>query len=265
MLYIGASWFIWLSILLFLKRLTHRASKSTEILLNVNIGLSVVFLILAVLFTTLVCTPVAASWDLRTYMQSNRKCMDEVAVLLSMSIIHVVFSILLLILPIRIVWGLQLPTRAKVSLILLFFFGGLACVFSILRMLYIKKSFFSYDFTCKQLSRFRLFSNYTDSSLDNHVYPAIYGQLELTMALILSSLPALSFLLIRWRKPATDRSIATSSQKQRMARTDETSSQKQRMARTDETSLIKKSIGADSEICLYELSTVELEKHGDFP
>jgi hypothetical protein len=147
MLYIVGAALIWLSILLFFKRLANRSSRLMDISINVCFGIAAVITLLPLLFTTFACKPIAASWSIVQYVSPDRKCLDQAAILLALSIIHVVFDFALLLIPIRLIWKVQLPLRARVSLIIMFCFGSLACVFAIMRLLYINQSFNSFDFT----------------------------------------------------------------------------------------------------------------------
>jgi hypothetical protein len=191
---------------MFYKRLTLRTSKYKERVVDISLVIAVAILVTTLLCTTLSCKPLSASWNLLDYMLPNRKCLDQLAILLSLSIIHVVFNVLLLILPIQMVWSVKLPLRMKVALTILFCFGGLTCVFPIIRMAYLKNALTSYDLSCQYSSLAAVVFHHTNSHIDTHVNPVIFGQLEVTFSLILASFPALAFLLVklvpkRWRKP----------------------------------------------------------------
>jgi hypothetical protein len=221
-----------------------------DMVVKLLMGVGFILASLAILLMTFACRPITASWDILSYMVPERKCIDAVASLMSISILHVIFNILLLILPIRVIWGVQLPLRVRVSLTLLFCFGGLACIFSIIRMMYIKTSFNSYDFSCKYPSYGGVMC-LADRLLDNHLRPVIYGQLEVTLALILSSLPALNFLLVNIMPSRFRKTTQGSSSK--------STGNKASTASKDEHILLEESKGGISVTQCYEVSRTDLE------
>ncbi|EPS35173.1 hypothetical protein H072_11424 [Dactylellina haptotyla CBS 200.50] len=121
--------------------------------------------------------PIAAAFDLLTKLE--HKC-NGLTMYYALTSIGVVSDIAILALPIPIVLKLQLPVYKKLAVLFLFSLGGLACVFAILRMI-------------------NLFDGVKGIDLTWDIVPvALYGQLEVTLAIIATSLPALKVLWKGW-------------------------------------------------------------------
>lgn len=69
------------------------------------------------------CSPIYAAWDLAA--QETARCINKTQFFLAASIANVFMDAIILLIPLRIVLPLQIPTRQKVSLVLLFATGGL--------------------------------------------------------------------------------------------------------------------------------------------
>jgi hypothetical protein len=67
------------------------------------------------------CEPVEFSWDLTL----DGKCIDNLIPMMTLSIANIMLDVVVLLLPVRVVLPLQIPTRQKISLVLLFATGGL--------------------------------------------------------------------------------------------------------------------------------------------
>lgn len=68
------------------------------------------------------CSPTKAGWDLSI---KNPKCLDRNALYFSVGGFNILTDILILLLPIRLVLGLQIPQRQKFGLLGIFMCGGL--------------------------------------------------------------------------------------------------------------------------------------------
>lgn len=78
--------------------------------------------IVYVLVNIFYCVPVAAYWNLRL---SQEKCIDEGGSLISNAVINMILDIILVLLPIPLVWNVQLPQRQRTGLIAMFALGFL--------------------------------------------------------------------------------------------------------------------------------------------
>ncbi|KAJ5363528.1 uncharacterized protein N7496_009241 [Penicillium cataractarum] len=83
-----------------------------------------------VLIIGLQCIPLQALWD----SSIKGTCMGSTQVFLATSVMTIICDSLILVLPIKIVWKLQVSLGRKITLLLIFCFGIFAIVTSILRM-----------------------------------------------------------------------------------------------------------------------------------
>jgi hypothetical protein len=77
------------------------------------------------------CSPVQYFWD-RTIPGGT--CLDGTAVWLAIGLIHIVTDVIIYILPLRVLWQLQLPRRQKMALSGIFAVGLFVVLVSILRL-----------------------------------------------------------------------------------------------------------------------------------
>ncbi|KAF3914155.1 hypothetical protein AA313_de0209331 [Arthrobotrys entomopaga] len=172
--YIFAITFTKLSIILFLRRFSFGVMRHVH---NGYLAFHILLGIASVLALAFQCKPIAAAYDLITKLQHKCNALTMYYVITSLGVAS---DIAILLLPVPGVLKLQLPTYKKVAVLAVFGLGGLACVFAILRMI-------------------NLFSGVTGIDLTWDIVPiALYGQLEVTIAIIATSLPALRLLWKGW-------------------------------------------------------------------
>ncbi|KAL8671865.1 MAG: hypothetical protein Q9168_003655 [Polycauliona sp. 1 TL-2023] len=94
------------------------------------------WMIQQVLASLLLCRPISFNWDASV----NGTCGNVAANCLAGAGINTLTDILILILPMPIIWRLQVPLRNKIILSLIFGLGSLICIISIIRL----KVLFSY-------------------------------------------------------------------------------------------------------------------------
>ena len=104
---------------------------------------------MSVLELTLQCAsdfprPLSNYWTL-SYQPQH--CLSETNILLSGGILNTMTDLLLVILPIPIVWGLKLPTRQQVIVVMLFGAGFLVTIAGIVRSIYTYKLTTTFDKT----------------------------------------------------------------------------------------------------------------------
>ncbi|OCL09617.1 hypothetical protein AOQ84DRAFT_259372, partial [Glonium stellatum] len=100
---------------------------------------SLFFIICNVLFATgilvsacLLCRPFAYNWN-RVTIQGH--CGNQLAFNIWMGIINLVFDLIIVILPMPIIWKLQMSIAKKVSIILIFSMGFGLCIITLLRVI----------------------------------------------------------------------------------------------------------------------------------
>ncbi|KAK8113008.1 hypothetical protein PG984_013534 [Apiospora sp. TS-2023a] len=167
------------SVLFFLLRLgvRHKPGIRWSIhLLNIS---NILLMISVFMVSVLTCVPVRKYWQ----REIPGHCNNEGLQYIITSSITVLTDILVVILPIKIVVGLQMPRKLKMGLTLVLTLGIIVTIVSILRLIWLidyhygglfQKPDWSYDI------RF------------------VYSTVECNLAIICASIPALSSLLKKW-------------------------------------------------------------------
>ncbi|KAH6716762.1 integral membrane protein [Leptodontidium sp. MPI-SDFR-AT-0119] len=116
------------------------------------------------------CRPIQDYWAVTKDPQPN--CISQPATLLAAGIINTFTDLATVLLPIRTVWTLQLPTRQMVIVIVLFGFGFISCIAGIVRTYYMYEVTTGWDQTWRS-------------------YPVwVTSSLELYIGIICASIPA---------------------------------------------------------------------------
>ncbi|KAL5342923.1 hypothetical protein BJX70DRAFT_239945 [Aspergillus crustosus] len=139
-----------LSLLWFCKRLLIVGSKGIYSTYNIAmiVGMVVVGVssALFILFSLLHCQPIHAYWDLEP--QYPHHCLNDGAIVFSASTINIFTDVLVTILPMPLIWKLQLPVRQRLAVISIFGLGIMVDVAGSVRTVYVWKSMIaSYDTT----------------------------------------------------------------------------------------------------------------------
>ncbi|GES60486.1 hypothetical protein ASPCAL01796 [Aspergillus terreus] len=99
----------------------------------------------------LACRPLKDYWE--TFQFNPPNCIDQRSSTFSFSITNLVTDLMVLVLPMRVLWMLQLPIRERLILIALMNMGLLACAASAVRVYYAYRTLhITYDFTCSYSS-----------------------------------------------------------------------------------------------------------------
>ncbi|KAI0470506.1 hypothetical protein GGR56DRAFT_147937 [Xylariaceae sp. FL0804] len=149
-----------------------KQSQKTRHIYLVIMGGVVAWTIGQIFTVMLVCTPIAGYWD----RSVPSKCINEVDVQNINAIGNIVTDVIVLLLPMPVVWKLQLRPHQRWSLICIFSLGFFTCIISILRLIYFKFA--------------------TDLTMDGVTLSA-WTVGELTSAIICSSLPTLRPLAMK--------------------------------------------------------------------
>lgn len=166
-----------ISIALFLRRMSGVTSKGWRIANDVFLFLLVGYTLLALFWTCFQCSPPPAMWN-KAYSGHLAKpavCWSTGTIGAALSVIHVVMDFLLLATPMLILWKIQLSKPKKVRLYLVFSVGTLSCVASVLR-------------------------EHAQHNIDMDItygYTTLlaWTVVDLTLAVVVASLPVLSTLL----------------------------------------------------------------------
>jgi hypothetical protein len=78
----------------------------------------------AIFFSLLfACKPVAASWD--PLLLPTAICVNRGGIYIATAVIGIVTDVMLISIPIPTIWGLQMPTKQKIGLTLIFGVGSM--------------------------------------------------------------------------------------------------------------------------------------------
>jgi hypothetical protein len=107
--------------------------RKTVTFIYIFLGIMLAYYIPAVIVKIRICDPISKFWapDL------PGTCLDQRAIILADAVVSVVSDMIILILPLPLTLGLQLPTRKKMRVMCILGAGGLACASSIIRLVLI--------------------------------------------------------------------------------------------------------------------------------
>ncbi len=86
----------------------------------------------SILATVFQCIPTSYGWE-RLYAKMEGHCVNRKAEAITTAVLSTLSDMSLLILPIPIVWGLQMPLKRKLGLLGIFLLGGLYALWFVLR------------------------------------------------------------------------------------------------------------------------------------
>jgi hypothetical protein len=164
--------FVKISIVVFIKRLF--GSIRAYVVVSYCLAAFIATWALAALLTnTFQCIPVQYYYD----KDLKGHCMSgQVQFFQSMGSIALIEDVIILCMPIPVFWKLQINTRQKIALILVFSLGGLVCIFSLMRLI--------------EFRQFQLTDLAASSAKES-----IWTCLELNVAIICGCLPFLNPLV----------------------------------------------------------------------
>ncbi|TVY75578.1 hypothetical protein LSUE1_G004653 [Lachnellula suecica] len=132
-----------LSMLMFVWRML---ASSTLIWRRITLAAIVVVSLQGTIFCITVifqCRPPSDYWKLTTEPQPN--CINQTNSLLVAGVINTLTDFVVVLLPIRTVWSLQIRSKQAVPVIILFGFGFISCICGIVRTYYTYNVSISYD------------------------------------------------------------------------------------------------------------------------
>ncbi|KJZ76498.1 hypothetical protein HIM_04227 [Hirsutella minnesotensis 3608] len=140
------------------------------------IGLVCAYTVSYILVIVFRCQPVAKSWDLAV----EGKCIEYLLPMMVLSIANILIDLIILVLPVKVIVPLQIPTRQKVSLVLLFATGGFVCCAAIKRTIIMPPLMRSPDYSWDLTAQF------------------IWSFVEVNAGIVCASLAALKPLFMRY-------------------------------------------------------------------
>ncbi|KAK6337161.1 hypothetical protein TWF718_009945 [Orbilia javanica] len=170
---IGYTWSITLikmSILFLYERIIPKNHAMRKVLTGFMIFQIVYFFVCELTFI-FQCNPIEGALDFNYRIYKSPKCIPLKPMLYSFGIIHIFVDLALLILPIRVIWELQMPVKRKISTLSLFVVGAIGCVCAVMRIVTLSTLLNGFDFTWV-------------------IYePGMWGLLELTIGIICACIP----------------------------------------------------------------------------
>lgn len=126
-----------MSITVFNMRLTGLSSRKWMIAHWTFFALLVAYTLAAFFMNVFQCSPPRANFDsvAAGKLSTAPKCMTESDLGTSLSSIHVAMDFCLLTVPIIVLWRVQMDWRKKLRLYIIFSFGAMSCIGSVLRQL----------------------------------------------------------------------------------------------------------------------------------
>jgi hypothetical protein len=112
------------SILLFYRRLFGKRKRLQQIVLGF-IAFHILFAVASILTYAFMCWPVSAYWDLEQRTNSCPTFKKALTMYMTLRSVTVTCDIALLLLPMKMVWDLQIPARQRLGLVCLFALGFL--------------------------------------------------------------------------------------------------------------------------------------------
>jgi hypothetical protein len=92
------------------------------------------------------CSPISFAWD-KTIQGGT--CFNVTALFYANAGVNIFQDLLIYLLPMRMLWKIQLPMKQKMALIIVFAIGGFVCVTGMIRLNSLKTASISKDPTCE--------------------------------------------------------------------------------------------------------------------
>jgi len=170
-----------------LQYLRITTGKTIRLICWVFIWFTAAFGIVALFVGTFQCVPVASFWN----MQIPGKCINKTAWYYVAAVVSILQDILLVVLPFFILRRLAMPTREKVSLMVILGLGGIAAIASVCRL-------------------YALYFISVSSDITWDSPGAVYwSAIELNVGILCASLPTLRPFLARIRPNAFSSSVGS--------------------------------------------------------
>ena len=109
-----------ISILLLYRRIFTTQNPSFKWALYTTFALLVAWAITGFFTTVFQCAPVQEQWE---KIIVGGRCINWTAALTALAVINTVLNVSILVLPIPMIWGLQMPLRRKLAIIGIFVIG----------------------------------------------------------------------------------------------------------------------------------------------
>ncbi|KAK8064604.1 hypothetical protein PG994_007242 [Apiospora phragmitis] len=136
------------------------------------------------------CKPVKAAWDITI---TNSTCVDKEAVYMGLSVSNIIMDFIILLIPVHVVYPLQMSKRQKISLVILFATGGLVCASAIKRAVILPPLMHNLEYSWGIVEQF------------------VWSFIEVNAGIICATVPALKPFFVRYLPKALGVSLGGSS------------------------------------------------------
>ncbi|KAH7323231.1 hypothetical protein B0I35DRAFT_500090 [Stachybotrys elegans] len=124
-----------LSMLAFYLRIFER--HSLKLWVFVTMGFCVVWAVGHFLGNVFICKPVQAQWNLNLIMTGRGTCGDQIPIFQSMIISNMLMDLIIMTLPLKTIWGLQMRFMEKLGLMMSFLLLGAVIIVGSVRVHYV--------------------------------------------------------------------------------------------------------------------------------
>ncbi|KAL1610527.1 hypothetical protein SLS60_002196 [Paraconiothyrium brasiliense] len=107
-------------------------NRGFRLWVGLGFGLNIGLLLINLLLIVFQCVPVAAAFNPLMRL-AGAECMNRYYVLMAPSTVNVMLDFYVFVLPIPILWQLQMPMRKKIGVISVFAFGGISVILGVIR------------------------------------------------------------------------------------------------------------------------------------
>lgn len=162
-----------------------------------------------VLATIFQCTPIYKAWE---YPSVGRSCIQVNAMFYAHAGLDIFQDLIIYILPMKMLYRIQLPKRQKYALMFIFAVGGFVVVTGMIRLYYLQGAQSSKDLPCEFFSYIFSLVFHSNDSLDDNVGGAIWSAIECNIGVVCASLPHFKTLFDRYFPSLMGRSHGASGQ-----------------------------------------------------
>ncbi|KAI4673425.1 uncharacterized protein J4E84_011104 [Alternaria hordeiaustralica] len=152
--------------------------REMRIPLHIVMAVCVLWGVSTIITSIFTCVPVHAYWKILE--QPTSKCIDNKTIWYVNASINIVTDLLVAFLPVRVIWTLQIAMRQKIALLAILTIGWFVCVVSILR-----------------LHALVVLVAHPDDNTYYSAPTAYWSAIEMNLAIVCASLPALKPLVVK--------------------------------------------------------------------
>lgn len=140
-------------LLLYLRLATSKSLRRSIWFMMAIVIISAFASLLACIFQ---CSPIHKAWDTTGLVEGT--CINVNALFYANAGLDIVQDLIIYILPMKMLYQIQIPRRQKYALIIVFAIGGFVVVTGMIRLYYLKGAQNSTDPSCKHLSKIPAYS-----------------------------------------------------------------------------------------------------------